>query len=240
MYFQSGLILFLYFVSTAVYNIIFLFPSGGGWSNFSSGFIKPNARLVAHEIKILPSLLTTKNGISSIHLLSGCITYKLQDPMIFTFLLVCVPKHKSLGAILVQSGSLNRYLYMLTAILFTSTHVSFLAHRNLDSFLCGLTLSSKLVNRCFGIRYFSLACLACTFICKQNDSSLLELSLEFLYIESSSADSLPLVNQYAFGDLGLFMNDSCFFVTQATKMTKPVTVSTLIFSSRTFESFYDF
>ena len=40
--------------------------------------------------------------------------------MIFTFLLVYVPHCKSLGVILAQSGSLNRYLYMLTGIILTS------------------------------------------------------------------------------------------------------------------------
>ena len=201
---------------------------------------RPNARLVAHEIKILPSLLVTKNGISSLHHISRCTTYKLQYPIIFTFLLVYVPNCKSFGAILAQSGPLNRYLYLLTGIIFTSVHVSILAHRNLVLFLCGLTLNSKLVNRCSGAANLSLAYLACTFICKQNDSSSLELSLEFLYIDLSSADSLPLVNWYAVGDLGLFLNDSCSFVAQATKKTKFVTVSTLIFSSRTLESFYVF
>ena len=155
--------------------------------------------------------MATKNGISSIHLVSGCMTYRLQDLIILTFLLVYVPNCKSLGTILAQSGSLNRYFYMLTGIRFTSVHVSSLAHRNVVLFLCSVTLNSKLVNRCFGAGYLSSACLACTFICKQNDSSSLdELSLEFLYIDLSSADSLPLVNWYAIGDLGLFLNDSCF------------------------------
>ena len=89
--------------------------------------------------------------------------------------------------------------------------------------------------------YLSLACIACTFICKQNDSSSLdELSLEFLYIELSCADNLPLVNWYTLDDLGLFLYDSLFFVAQATELTKLVTVSALIFSSRTLESFYVF
>ena len=35
----------------------------GGWSNFSCGLIMPNARLVAHEIKILPSWLATKKMV---------------------------------------------------------------------------------------------------------------------------------------------------------------------------------
>ena len=78
-------------------------------------------------------------------------------------------------------------------------------------FLCGLTLNSKLVNICFGAVYPSLACLACTFICKQNDSSFLdELSLEFLCIELSSADNLLLVNWYALHVLDFFLNDSFF------------------------------
>ena len=121
MCFQLGLIFFLYL--SALLDITFLFPSGAGWSNFSCGLIKPNARLIVHEIKILPSLLATKNGISSIHLISGCTIYKLQDPIILTFLLVYVPNCKSLGAILAQSGSLNRYLYMLTGIILTSVCV---------------------------------------------------------------------------------------------------------------------
>ena len=158
--------------------------------------------------------MATKNGISSIHPVSGCIIYKLQDPIILTFFLAYVPNCKSLGAILAESRSLNRYLYMLIGIRFRSAHVSILAHRNLVLFLCYLTLNSKFVNKCFGTRYFSWACLACTFICKQNDSSSLdELSLVFLHIDLSSADSIPLINRYAFGDLGLFLNDSCFFST---------------------------
>ena len=120
-------------------------------------------------------LLATKNGISLIlHLISGCMIYKLQDPIILTLLLVYVPNCKSLGATLAQSASLNRYLHMLTGIIFTSAYVSILAHRNLVLFLCGLTLNSKLVNRCTVAGYFSLGCLACTFISKQNDSSSLD------------------------------------------------------------------
>ena len=126
----------------------------------------------------------------------------------------------------------------LLDIILTSVHVSILAHRNLVLFLCSLTLNSKLVNRCFGAGYLSLAC---TFICKQNDSSSLEkLSLRFLYIELSCTDNVPLVNWYAFGDLGLFLYDSCYFVAQAPKMSKLVTVSALIFSSTSLESLYVF
>ena len=128
---------------------------------------------------------------------------------------------------------------MLTGIIFTSAHVSILAYRKLVLFLCGLTLNSKLVNRCFGAGYLSLACIACTFICKWNDSSSLdELSFEFLCNELSCVDNLPLVNWYALGDLDIFLYDSCFFVAQATKMSKFITVSALIFSSRSLESFY--
>ena len=117
MYIQSGLI-FFFILSTLLY-ITFLFPSWGGWSYFSGGLIKPNARLAVQETKILPSLLATNNGISSVHLLSGCIIYKLQDPIILAFLLVYIPNCKSLGTILAQSGFLNKYLYMLTGIIFT-------------------------------------------------------------------------------------------------------------------------
>ena len=85
-------------------------PSSGGWSSLSCGLIKPSARLDVHDIKIQPSLLATKNVTSVIHLVSGCIIYKLQDPKILTFLLVYVSNSKSLGAILAQSGSLNKYL----------------------------------------------------------------------------------------------------------------------------------
>ena len=110
-----------------------------------------------------------KNDISSIHLLSGCMIYNLQDSIILTFLLVYVPNCKSLGAILAQSESLNKYLYLLIGIIFTSVHVLILDYRNLDLFLCGLTLNSKLVNRCFGAGYLALACTTFIFICKQND-----------------------------------------------------------------------
>ena len=166
--------------------------------------------------------------------------YKFQDPIILTFLLVYVPNCKSLGAILAQSESLNKYLQMITGIIFTYVYVSIMACRNFVLFLCSLTLNSKLVDRCFGAGYFSLACIACTFICKQNDlSSLDELSLEFLYIELSCAENLPLVNWYALGDLYLFLYDSCSLWHKLLKCPI-ITVSALIFSSRAVESFYVF
>ena len=104
----STFVVLTFLIFSALLYIAFLFPSGGGWFNFLCGLIKPNRRLVVHEIKILPSLLTTKNGISSIHLVSGCMIYKLQDPIILGFLFVYVPNCKSLGAILAQSASLKK------------------------------------------------------------------------------------------------------------------------------------
>ena len=48
-----------FFILLALLYIILLSAIGGRWSNFSFGFIKPNARLVAHDIRILPSFPAT-------------------------------------------------------------------------------------------------------------------------------------------------------------------------------------
>ena len=143
-------------------------------------------------IKILASLLATKKCYLCN---TSCIRmYNMQvaRSQNLDLLLVYVPNCKSLDPILAQSGSLDKYLQMLIGIIFRSAQVSILAHRNLVSFLCSLTLNSKFVNR--PEVYLALACSVCTFICKQKDSSLDELSLEWLHIELSCVDNLPLVN----------------------------------------------
>ena len=176
-----------------------------------------------------------QNVTSVIHLVSGCIIYKLQDPKILT-LLVYVPNCKSLGALLAQSGSLNKCLYMLTVIMFTSAQVSILACRNLVLFLCGLTLNSKLVNRCCCVGCLLIACSACNFICRQKDYYLMNYHLsghiwdQLVQIICHLSTGMLLV-------ILIFFVRFLLLVPQATKMATFMAISALIFASRTLESF---
>ena len=91
-------------------------------------------------------------------------------------------------------------------MMFTSSLVSILACKNLVLVLCGFTLTSRFVSRCCGAGQLVLACLACNFICKQNDSS-----LEWPHLELSCVDNLLLINWYVLFYLDwVFLKDSCF------------------------------
>ena len=81
--------------------------------------------LVAQEIIILPSTLTTWNFTLWKHWSSECSTNSSQDPItdIFCLVYVCMPLF-SLGCSFMQSGSLYIILYMLAGIIFVFEHVS--------------------------------------------------------------------------------------------------------------------
>ena len=100
-----------------------------------------------------------------------------------------------------QSESLKMNLYTLSGIMLASGQVSILALKHFI-FFKGFRMYAKFVTRCCGA---SNLVSACSFICKQKDSSLDELLLEWPHIEPSCVDNLPLVNCYALGNLGLFL-----------------------------------